>query len=68
MQVILAAFCVVTAIFLGGQAVEFGWRQLVPAVAELRCGIVNRTLKSRNIPVYLKDHERGIRYRTGCFE
>jgi hypothetical protein len=55
-------------IFLGGQAIEFGWKGLVEAVgkASWGCDLVNRTLKSRYVPDYLKAHELGVRYRTGC--
>jgi hypothetical protein len=69
---VLVTLCVVIVIFLGGQAIEFGWKGLVEAVgksswvAELECDLVNRTLKSRYVPDYLKAHELGFRYRTGC--
>jgi hypothetical protein len=71
---VLAALCVVLAIFLGGQAIEFVWLELVHAagqitvVTDVKCYIVNRTLHSRHVPPYLKAHELGIRYRTGCAE
>ncbi len=35
-------------------------------IAELGCDLVNRTLKSHYVPDYLKAHELGFRYRTGC--
>ena len=72
MHGVLVTLCVVIVIFLGGQAIEFGWKGLVEAVgksswvAKLECDLVNRTLKSRFAPDYLKAHELGFRYRTGC--
>ena len=72
MHGVLVTLCVVIVIFLGGQAIEFGWKGMVEAVgksswvAELGCDLVNRTLKSRYVPDYLKAHEFGFRYRTGC--
>jgi hypothetical protein len=69
---ILVALCVVIVLFLGGQAIEFGWKGMVEAVskaswvAKLGCDLVSSALKSRYVPDYLKARELGIRYKTGC--
>jgi hypothetical protein len=65
---LLIVFCVITALFLIGP-IEDAVVALIgdtPIFSTVKCGLVERALSSPYFPGTLKEHELGIRYRTGC--
>ncbi|SHH65038.1 hypothetical protein [Bradyrhizobium erythrophlei] len=67
---LLIAFCVIMALFLTGPIKDAVVAVIgdTPIFSTVKCGLVERALSSPYFPDSLKEHELGIRYRTGCYK
>jgi hypothetical protein len=65
---LLIAFCVIMALFLASTIGRAAISEIgdTPIFSTVKCGLVERALSSPYFPDSLKEHELGIRYRTGC--